>query len=98
MQLLIQQQQQEQLIKEIQDRADRQVIQNSFRDRKALLKIVSRLRTVLEGYEAWEAEVVCTGDCWRTSTGLILTQKLYEDLMVLQTQRNECLGFVPEGV
>jgi len=54
---------------------------------------IQRLQDVLRGYEQWEASLVLDANWEATADGLpALTYPLYDELMRLQSLRNEVLG------
>ena len=55
-----------------------------------LAEAASDLQAVAQGYEAWEAELIRSGD-WRDGLPK-LTQPLYDRLMELQVKRNAALA------
>ncbi len=50
------------------------------------------MKTVLEGYEAWEAALIEADGAWTEDGAIILPDAMYQTLMDLQKARNEALG------
>lgn len=63
---------------------------------KAMREEIASLKSTLEGYEQWEANLVLKANWEATPDGLpALTYPLYDELMALQDRRNKALGRGP---
>lgn len=52
---------------------------------------IESLKLLLKKYEEWEADVILTDECWDDHATPRLTQKQWDKLLELQTERNRLL-------